>query len=298
MTEWRADRIAVIGDLHGYWDLADNRYFAESNFDLLLFVGDLGSGTRRNGVEVIAALSKLTIGGLVLPGNNDAEHLAHLAAEWGHQSGKAELFRIVGSTGRVGVMPCGFSSHLLSTRRGEVTLIAGRPCSMGGSVFSFSEEVSRNFGVSDLEASTVAMKRLIDESSTEALIFVGHNGPFGLGSGEGALWARDFRLPSELEEQAPDDWGDRDLQEAIEYAIRKGKRVDGVIAGHMHRAPHRGATWATERHGTTYINPAVVPRIVGSPEGQMHHFVEVELNPSAELPGERFRAAERWFEDR
>lgn len=293
MNVTKADHIAIIGDVHGFWNEADNLEFSSRGLDLLLFVGDLGSGTRKNGVEMISLLSKLRVPGLVLPGNNDAPHLAHLSAEWGYQSGKADLLRLVGSPQRIGVEPCGFSSHTLSTKSGDLTLIAARPCSRGGTECSFPEELSRNYGIATLEESTERLKSLVDESSTDVIVFLAHNGPSGLGGGQGDLWSRDF--PSDL--PAPHDWGDVDLSEAIKYAKRRGKRVDGVVAGHMHRGAEGKLRPATvRREGTTYVNSAVVPRIVARQGGESHHFLELCLDPGAKKEDERFVIVEKWFE--
>lgn len=294
MNVTKADHIAIIGDVHGFWNEADSLEFSKLGVDLLLFVGDLGSGTRKNGVEMISRLSKLRVPGLVLPGNNDAPHLAHLGAEWGYQSGKADLLRLVGSPQRVGIRPCGFTAHELSTKSGNLTLIAARPCAMGGGECSFPEELSRNYGVSSIEESIKRLKTLVDQSSTEAIVFVAHNGPYGLGGKPRDLWSRDFPIGSDHD--APNDWGDHDLSEAIKYAKNQGKRVDGVIAGHMHRGSEGKTRPATLRfEGTTYVNSAVVPRIRTHPDGELHHFVELRLDPGAKKADERFMIDEKWF---
>src|SRR5690606_9658854 len=125
-----------IGDLHGKWNVLDNEYFNHSDYELLLFVGDLGSGTLKNELDVIRTIAKVRVPGLVLPGNNDAESLAPLSAEVAHQSGAGVLMQLTGTPPQSFVEPCGYSSHLLFTDEGLVTLIAARPCAMGGSEFS------------------------------------------------------------------------------------------------------------------------------------------------------------------
>lgn len=273
-------RIAVLGDLHGKWNDLDNAYFDRAGYDLLLFVGDLGSGSLGNGLTIIRQLARLRVPGLVLPGNNDATHLAQLAAELSHQSGKLEIYRVFGTTSRQALEPCGFSRHELTTRGGGVSLIAARPCAMGGSQFSFPEQLARNYGVSNLDASLVRLKQLVDAAESEHLLFVAHNGPYGLGSGPRDLWARDFELPSDAPAADIRDWGDWDLAQAIDYAKARGKHVLGVIAGHMHRPPqdaHRPLS--VKKDGVLYVNVAVVPRISSGAAGPTHHHVELRIDP-------------------
>lgn len=231
----RADKIALIGDLHGIWNRRDNDFFNEADYNLLLFVGDLGSGTLGNELSILRLISHLRVPGLVLPGNNDAQYLGPLAAELAYQSGADALRELAGIAPAVYLEPCGYSNHQLETEGGPVTLIAARPCAMGGSEFSFAAELERNYDVASLKDSTRRLKEQVDSAPTMALVFLGHNGPFGLGGQPGDLWARDFALPGGTESNPPLDWGDTDYQEAIDYARSRGKEILGVVGGHMHR---------------------------------------------------------------
>lgn len=291
----RGDKIAILGDLHGAWNQLDSEYFDESGHDLLLFVGDLGSGTLSNELQVLKRLAALNVAGLVLPGNNDAEFLPELAAELAHQAGRADVLRIMGRGGVTSVEPCGYSSHLLVTDSGEVTLIAARPCAMGGSVFSFGTEIERTHGVTGMRDSFHRLKRLVDESTTDALVFMAHNGPSGLGGSDSDPWHRDFPLHGDEAHTAPLDWGDKDLQEAIAYAQQVGKTVLAVIAGHMHRATSMDKRrFLVEKDGVLYVNPAVVPRIRATADGELHHYVELVLRPGARVGAERVSVREVW----
>ena len=71
----------LIGDLHGSWDDWDVSYFNNSDYDLLLFTGDLGSGTGEAGVRVARSIARLAKQALVLPGNNDVQFQTAIAAE-------------------------------------------------------------------------------------------------------------------------------------------------------------------------------------------------------------------------
>ncbi len=278
----RAERIAILGDLHGHWSARDNEYFDAEGYDLLLFVGDLGAGTLRDGLSVVRQLAHLKTPGLVLPGNNDALHMPEIHAELAHQSGKAELLRMMQKAARGRLSSCGFSAHRLVIgapgQEEEVTLLAGRPCAMGGSEFSFREQVQERHGVGSLEGSRRKMRHLIDEVTTQAVLFMAHNGPTGLGEAPSDPWGRDFSLSEDLDRVAPRDWGDSDLRDSIEYAREAGKQVLCVIAGHMHRGKDGAARpLLTMKEEITYINPAVVPRLTPSGAGTTHHHVSLEI---------------------
>lgn len=291
-----ARKIALIGDLHGKWTARDNEFFNDADYDLLLFVGDLGSGTLGNELSILRLISEVRVPGLVLPGNNDAPYLAHLAAELAHQNGALALQEIIEKKRAARLEPCGYSNHELETEGGIVTLITARPCAMGGSEFSFAQELARNYGVTSLGDSARRLKELVGAAKTDAVVFLGHNGPFGLGGNEGDLWARDFSLPADPAHPAPDDWGDTDLADAVRHAQELGRDVLGVIAGHMHRRPGEKGRFTVFRDGITYVNPAVVPRIIASSESERHHFVELRFDLASTAPEQRITAEERWTE--
>ena len=273
-------KIAVIGDLHGNWDDWDVRYFNESDYDLLLFTGDLGSGTGAAGVMVARSIARLAKRALIMPGNNDVQSQPEIAAEFSHQRGLIELLgagsrdrsRALGSSsGQVEL--CGYSLHPLSLGGMSLTLLAGRPHSMGGDEISFAEHLERNHGISTLRMSTERLQALVAEVPTEELIVISHNGPAGLGSQPTDMWGCDFR-------EGAGDWGDPDLAAALERARELGKRVLAVIGGHMHLKIRSGQERAprVERDGTLYINPARVPRIQGTPDGVQRSHVCLEID--------------------
>lgn len=274
----KASRVAVIGDAHGRWNHLDGRYFDEAGYDLLLFVGDLGSGTRGDGLSIIRQLARLRTPGLVLPGNNDAPHLPTLFAELAHQSGRASLQRLMGRSSPEGVRPAGYSRHELSTDGGAVTLIAGRPCSMGGPGIDFPELIERAYRIRSMEESILHLKQLVDEAHSSSLIFLSHNGPYGLGSKPADPFGRDFPINSEHEQ--PGDWGDEDLAAAVDYARTSGRRVLGVLAGHMHRQVRGGQRpFESNLAGVPCYNVAQVPRIRFVDGTSLHHHVELLLSP-------------------
>ncbi len=265
--------LAVIGDIHGYWDDADVEAFNASDYQTILVTGDLGSSGARNGVQIARSLAQLKARSFVMLGNNDADEHARIIAELRYQSGRAELLADPDSPRAGGdVHPCGFSTHQIELDGREVTLIAGRPFAMGGDEVSFASALTSWCGVSNMAESTSRLCELVDQATSDDLLFLAHNGPKGLGASASSAFGRDF-------DPAEGDWGDSDLTTAITHAKRAGKRVLGVCAGHMHHPPHNHTTreWLSRRDGTLYVNAARVPRHIDDAEGQRRHHVALRL---------------------
>lgn len=271
-------RIALIGDLHGHWDAWDARYFSASDYALLLFTGDLGSGVRDNGVRVARAIAGIDKPALVMPGNNDARSAPQIAAELGHQHGLRALLRLGLADGQCrdapsGVSLCGYSAHPLVLAGRELTVLAARPYARGGGELSFDEELRANYGIDSMAASTARLCALVDAATTRDLLVLAHNGPSGLGAAPTDLWGCDFRAEG-------GDFGDPDLRAMLDHARATHKRVLAVIAGHMHGPTRAGAARAVQRtcDDTLFVNPARVPRILGDSRGVVRHHVALELD--------------------
>jgi uncharacterized protein (TIGR04168 family) len=275
----RVGKVALIGDLHGSWDDWDVAWFNQSDYDLLLFTGDLGSGTGAAGVRIARSIARLSKPALVMPGNNDVKFQPGIAAEFVHQRGLIELLgagarersrALANASGRVEL--CGYSLHPLELGGRQVTLVAGRPNAMGGRELSFVEHLDRNHGISTLEASAERLRALLVEAPTEEVIVLSHNGPSGLGSSATDIWGCDFR-------EGAGDWGDPDLATALAGASAAGKRVLAVLAGHMHLRTRTGEERVSnlEWGGTLFVNAARVPRIFGVDEGVHRSHVCLEV---------------------
>lgn len=267
-------RIALIGDLHGSFDALDVAAFNDSNYDLLIFTGDLGSGTAQNGVEIARLLSGLRTPTLVMPGNNDAPILADIAAEFGHQRGLAAILDLDLSvaTRRAKVILCGYRLHRLPLPGLVLSVVTGRPCAMGGGEFSFPAEVSRVYGVATMHDSTKRLHGLVDAVDTDRLLILGHNGPLGLGKRATDLWGADF-LPG------AGDWGDPDLEAAVVRAKDRGLDTV-VVAGHMHQRTKTGEmrTWRMNLDGVEFVNPARVPRIYSGATCELRYHVSIDID--------------------
>lgn len=274
-------RIGVIGDLHSHWDDWDLAHFDRSEYDVLLFTGDLGGGTPGSGMNVAKSISRLRRPTLVMPGNNDAADIARLSAEFGHQRG---LSRILGSnppedthaSSAGEARLCGYSLHRLRTRDVDVTVVTARPHSLGGPELTFAKLLEQTHGVGSIDESSLRLTELIDRAETEKLIFLSHNGPTGFGSNPADMWGCDFK-------PGGGDWGDPDLAHAIDYARRIGHEVLAVIAGHMHLRTKQGQErpWMREWNDTLYINAARVPRITSERGEVYRHHVSVRIEADA-----------------
>lgn len=272
--------IALIGDLHGFWSEADVAYFNASQYELLLFTGDLGSGTRKNGVDIARSVARLNKRALVVAGNNDAPHRHDIAAEFRLQGGLTELMRLAPAHpmahGREGnVALCGYSVHEVSIGERTFSVIAGRPYAMGGNELSFPEALQERYGIVSMVASKERLCALVEQAPTTDLIFLAHNGACGLGDDATSIWGRDF-------EPAAGDWGDDDLRCAVQHAERIGKRVLAVVAGHMHRSSKLPRTATARQDGVLYVNPALVPRVLLQNDAAVRHHMVLELTPPDE----------------
>lgn len=282
-------RIGIIGDLHAHWDDVDVAQLSATDYDLLFFVGDLGGGTRESTLQIARTLSRLRKPTLVLPGNNDTWDLAELAAELSHRAGMRRLLRIREGDDDPHRAPmvrlCGFSAHRLTTDVVDVTLLTGRPHSMGGEALSFPEHMQAHYGVDSMAASVSRLRALVDAAETRDLLFFAHNGPLGLGGEPHDMWGCDFR-------PGGGDWGDPDLAAAITYAGERGHRVLAVVGGHMHLKTKAGAErpWQRAVDEVVYVNSARVPRIFAHERSVRRHHVALTLD------GAGVRFEERYFD--
>ena len=259
----QAATIGVIGDVHLFWDETDIAFFNRGGYDLLLFVGDLAGYTQVRGLRLARSLRKLDVPAMCIPGNHDGLHAFQLGAEI---APRAHRFRDAFCRGQA--RRC----HSLDRALGHVDMVAysrrrvvpggvplnivvGRPHSIGGRRLACIRYLRGAFGVRSMEDSAVLLKSLVDQCDDAPILFLAHNGPSGLGDRASSIWGCDFRRKEE-------DWGDRDLEEAIRYAQDSGRRVLATVAGHMHRRTKSGKLrpGQVQKDGTLYVNAAEVPR--------------------------------------
>jgi uncharacterized protein (TIGR04168 family) len=286
-------RIAIIGDVHQEFDLMDIQYFNGSGYDLLLFVGDLSNlNTSSQSLKMAADLSKLRKPALFIPGNHDVHNVFQIISEILQLSW---LMRFTGIRHRkhhyklmdelAPVEFGGFSNHPYSFNGISIDVIAARPYAMGGSSLSFTPLLKQVFHLKTLDESSRLLMKQVDSTVSDNLIFLAHNGPYGLSDSPTGIWGCDF-------DPAFGDFGDRDLTDAIDYAKSQGKRILAVIAGHMHLQTYlgpkplwkrRGAPgplrpWLVEKAGVKYVNAALVPRIYQKEGETVHHHICLEFD--------------------
>ncbi len=285
-----AAKIAVIGDVHLHWNQCDVDYFNRSDYDLILFVGDITGYRHRSALATARSMATLDKPAIVIPGNHDGAHVGQLIAEVlerpriadtlsiGQGRRYRQLHRAFG-----GVTVAGYSRHLVTLRGARYSIIAGRPHSMGGARIAFRRHLRRTHGVDSIDESTRHLIALVEQCDSEPIVFLAHNGPSGFGHRREDIWGCDFR-------RSAGDFGDPDLALAVEHAQRSGRRVIAVIAGHMHHHLLGGGVrrWLEQRGDTLFVNAARVPRIHRREGEVRHHHVEISLDASGA------RAEERW----
>lgn len=274
-----ASKVAVVGDVHLLWDQFDVDYFNRSDYRLVLFVGDIAAYRHGAALPIARSIGKLRKPAIVMPGNHDAVHLGQLIAEvldrptlsdriaFGQPRRSRQLDRALG-----GVTMAGYTRHTVELANDRLSVVAARPHSMGGPRVSFRRYLRAAHDVDSLGTSTDRLKALVDQCGDEPILFLGHNGPTGFGERRDDPWGCDFRA-------SEGDFGDPDLANAVDYAHASGRRVLGVVAGHMHHELKGGGRrrWLEYRNDTFYLNAARVPRVFGNEGRTFHHHVELAI---------------------
>jgi len=261
--------IAVIGDVHDRWEEEDNQALIHLGVDLAIFVGDFGNES----IEVVSLIAKLDIPKAVILGNHDAWYTA---TPWGQKKApydRTKEDRVQKQLDILGTSHIGYGK--LDFPEFNLSLVGGRPFSWGGSEWKNTDFYRNLFGVSNFEESSAKMFAQAKQASCDNLIFVGHNGPFGLGDQPEDTCGKDWS-------PLGGDHGDPDLADAIEQTFEYGKSISLVTFGHMHhQLRHRKDRLRTiinkNSRGTVYLNAASVPRIIESAEGKERNFSLVTL---------------------
>ncbi len=271
-------KIALFGDIHGFWDEFDIKSINESDYDYVFFTGDLKGFLPRDEKRIPRKISKIKKKAFLIPGNWDSANLMQLVGEirqnrhlirlgaFGQKSRFKYFEKALGD-----IKVSGYSSHPIGNPKDDICLVTARPFSMGGNM-SFSRFLKEKFKVSTMLESENQMKKIIDSVKQSRLIFLAHNGPSGLGTGRTDIYGCDFRKEG-------GDWGDVDLRNAIDYAVSKNKKVLGVFSGHMHHKISKTKTrnWTVTKNDILYINSAKVPRIYKEDSEIIHYHVRIEI---------------------
>ncbi|MDJ0844037.1 TIGR04168 family protein [Crocosphaera sp.] len=269
IDEKQAITIAVVGDVHDQWEEADNDALEQLNLDLVLFVGDFGNES----VPVVRRISQLSVAKAVIMGNHDAWYTA---SAWGrkqcpydrrHEDWLQDQLDIFGDL-HVGYSKLDFPQFNLS-------VVGSRPYSWGGPEWKNKSFLRDRYQVSNFTQSTEKIMKAVQETSEKNILFLGHNGPAGLGKHPDAICGKDWQ-------PLGGDHGDPDFAEAIKQTYSLGKNIPLVTFGHMHhRLRHTRSQLRTRvinnQQGTVYLNAACVPRIVEKEGQKLRNFSLVSL---------------------
>ncbi len=260
--------IAVVGDVHDLWDEQDEQALEHLGVDLVLFVGDFGN----EAVEVVRKIAAVKLPKAVILGNHDAWYSA---SSWGRQKApydRSQEDRVQQQLDLLGKAHVGFSG--LDFPQFDLSVVGSRPFSWGGSTWRNNQFYSDRYQIRSFAESTRQIVASAQNSQHHTLIFMGHNGPYGLGDKPQSICGRDWKSEG-------GDYGDPDLTKAIAEVQNLGKSIPLVTFGHMHHhlkhPPAQQRTITEVRNNTVYLNSACVPRIVESPEGVKRNFSLVSL---------------------
>ncbi|MBE9115965.1 TIGR04168 family protein [Lusitaniella coriacea LEGE 07157] len=253
-TAERSIQIAVIGDVHDQWEKEDNLALQQLGVDLALFVGDFGNES----VEVVREISTLEVPFAAILGNHDAWYSA---SEWGRKKSPYDREiedRVQQQLDLLGKAHVGYGK--LEFPELGLSVVGGRPFSWGGSDWRNRDFYRDRYGINDFEESTARIVEVAKDAAHQTLIFLGHNGPSGLGDRAEDICGRDWG-------ELGGDHGDLDFAGAIAQVLDLGKHIPLVTFGHMHhRLRHTReqlrTNICTTPQGTIYLNAAAVPRII------------------------------------
>lgn len=256
--------LVAVGDIHRCWREGDAVYLERSRPDLALFVGDLGD----EDVGMVEKIADIGVPKAVLLGNHDA---------WRSFSNDEITSALYGSLDALGRDHVAYDVREVPAA--GISVVGARPFSWGGPSLRSEAVYDELYSVRTIQDSAKQIVDAARRAQHRDLVILAHNGPTGLGSDPADIYGKDFGKPG-------GDWGDRDLELALQQIERLGLRVRAVVAGHMHhRLLHpRGAerTRFVRRGGTLFVNCAVVPRIEEDERGdELSHFVRTTWDRGA-----------------
>ncbi|MBE9223994.1 TIGR04168 family protein [Phormidium sp. LEGE 05292] len=262
-------KIAVVGDVHDQWEAADGEALHRLDVDLVLFVGDFGNES----VGVVEAIASLDIPKAVILGNHDAWYTA---TDWGRQRCPYDRTKedwVQDQLDLLGETHVGYSN--LDFPEFNLTVVGSRPFSWGGEIWRNADFYIERYGVTGFAESTKRIMAAVNNAAYDTIIFLGHNGPVGLGDRAEDPCGKDW-------EPLGGDFGDSDLASAIDQTKKMGKSIPLVTFGHMHhhlrhRKDRLRTQISTSDDGTVYLNSASVPRIIHKGSHTQRNFSLVTL---------------------
>lgn len=262
-------KIAVVGDVHDRWETEDELALKHLGIDLVLFVGDFGNES----VEIVRKVASVDLPKAVILGNHDAWYTA---SPWGRKQApydRTKEDRVKQQLDLLGETHVGYAK--LDFPQFKLSVVGGRPFSWGGMEWKNKDFYRDRYNINNFAESTTQIVTAAQETAYDTIIFIGHNGPTGLGDRPEDTCGKDWP-------PIGGDHGDPDLAEAIDKVHTLGKSIPLVTFGHMHHSlRHRKDRLRTivntSPEGTIYLNSARVPRIKESKEGKERSFSIVTL---------------------
>lgn len=260
-------RIAVVGDIHDLWEAEDEEALKHLNVHLVLFVGDFGNES----VGVVKQVASVDIPKAAIMGNHDAWYTA---SDWGRKKSpydRTKEDRVQQQLDLLGEAHVGYGK--LDCPELNLSVVGSRPFSWGGPKWKNSGFYRDRYGVHNFEESTARIIAAAEQAAYDTVIFMGHNGPYGLGDEPEDTCGKDWQ-------PLGGDYGDPDLTKALAQVRTLGKKIPLVTFGHMHhrlRHTSKLRTAVNEREGTVYLNAASVPRIVERDGERLRNFSLVSL---------------------
>ena len=262
--------IAVVGDVHEQWEEADNSALEGLGVDLVLFVGDFGNES----VPIVRKISQLSVPKAVIMGNHDAWYTA---SGWGRKKCPYDRSKedwLQDQLDILGDLHVGYSK--LDFPQFNLSVVGSRPYSWGGPEWKNKGFLSDRYQVSSFKDSTEKIMSAVQETSEQNVIFLGHNGPAGLGRDPEDICGKDWQ-------PIGGDHGDPDLSQAIAQSSDLGKKIPLVTFGHMHhRLRHTRSRLrtrvVTNAEQTVFLNAACVPRVIEENGHKLRNFSLVSLD--------------------
>ncbi len=262
-------KIAVIGDIHDKWEEEDGLALKSLGVDLVLFVGDFGNES----LEIVRLIASLDLPKAVIMGNHDAWFTASV---WGRRRSPykhSKEDRVQQQLDLLGDTHVGYGK--LDFPQFNLSVVGSRPFSWGGEEWKNKAFLRDRFQVYNFAQSRDLIMEAANQAAYDTIIFLGHNGPKGLGDRPEDICGRDW-------EPMEGDHGDLDFMEAIARVRATGKHIPLVTFGHMHHnlrhTKSRLRTMVEQREGTIYFNAARVPRIRKINSRIQRHFSLVTLS--------------------
>ena len=265
--------LAVVGDVHDQWGDDSEAALASLGADVVVFVGDFGN----EDADLVSRIAALPHTKAVMLGNHDAWYSLtprgkHRAVRVALMSSSLRQLPPPGQAVRAMLRALGDDHVGLAAKAMPelgLSFVGGRPFSKGGQRWDdVSGFYAEHYGIGSMEES---MHRIVDVALSQppdlALIVIGHNGPTGLGGMRHSPCGVDWQQPEE-------DFGDPDLEEALEVVAKQGRPAALVLFGHMDPST-----------GTVYLNSAVVPRVRKFPPGSVEAAEQSESGASGQRRG-------------